>query len=192
MSDTTTVPARRTQAERTASTRARLLDAAIDVLVDLGYARTSTQEIARRAGVSRGAQLHHFPTREALVVAAVEHLVDRRLAEFLTVDRDAAGLELLLEAFSGPLFHAALELWVAARTDSSLHAAVLPLERKVTEALELGGREIYGDRMSPAAFELSIELARGMAVSAILRSPGEEKDMRARLLPVWEKAVTEA
>ncbi len=192
MSDTTTAPPRRTQAERTASTRARLLDAAIDVLVDLGYARTSTQEIARRAGVSRGAQLHHFPTREALVVAAVEHLVERRLAEFLTVDRDGAGLELLLDAFSGPLFHAALELWVAARTDPSLHAAVLPLERKVTEALELGGREIYGDRMSPAAFELSIELARGMAVSAILRTPREEKDMRARLLPVWEKAVTEA
>jgi len=89
VSDTTTAPPRRTQAERTATTRARLLDAAIDVLVDLGYARASTQEIARRAGVSRGAQLHHFPTREALVVAAVEHLVERRLAEFLTVDREA-------------------------------------------------------------------------------------------------------
>ncbi|MFI2533416.1 TetR/AcrR family transcriptional regulator, partial [Rhodococcus erythropolis] len=68
----------RTQAERTAAMRGRLLDAAVESLVELGYARTSTQEIARRAGVSRGTQLHHFPTKESLVVAAVEYLVDKR------------------------------------------------------------------------------------------------------------------
>ncbi|WP_204869639.1 TetR/AcrR family transcriptional regulator [Rhodococcoides corynebacterioides] len=185
-------PARRTQAERTAGTRAKLLDAAIDTLVDVGYSRASTQEIARRAGVSRGAQLHHFPTKEALVVAAVERLVERRLDELVGVHRGGpVGPALLLDAFSGPLFHAALELWVAARTDAALHAAVEPLERRVTEVLQEGGRELYGDSMSPAAFDLSIELARGMAVSAIFRTPEEEHAMRARLLPEWERAVTE-
>ncbi|MGB3773111.1 MAG: TetR/AcrR family transcriptional regulator [Rhodococcus sp. (in: high G+C Gram-positive bacteria)] len=181
---------RRTQAERTAGTRAKLLDAAIDTLVDVGYSRASTQEIARRAGVSRGAQLHHFPTKETLVVAAVERLVERRLDEILGVDRDEpAGPALLLDAFSGPLFYAALELWVAARTDAALHAAVEPLERRVTEVLQRGGRDLYGDSMSPAGLELSIELARGMAVSAIFRTSEEERDMRTRLLPEWERAV---
>lgn len=187
MTETT---ARRTQAERTAGTRAKLLDAAIDTLVDVGYSRASTQEIARRAGVSRGAQLHHFPTKEALVVAAVDHLVERRLDEVLGAQRDRpVGPELLLEAFSGPLFHAALELWVAARTDGALHAAVEPLERRVTEVLQQAGRELYGDSMSPEVFELSIELARGMAVSAIFRTPEEEQTMRSRLMPEWERRV---
>lgn len=183
-------PVRRTQAERTAGTRATLLDAAIATLVDVGYSRASTQEIARRAGVSRGAQLHHFPTKETLVVAAVERLVERRLEEIVGSDRDGpVGPALLLEAFSGPLFHAALELWVAARTDRALHAAMEPLERRVTEVLQDGGRQIFGDRMSPVALELSIELARGMAVSAIFRTPEEEREMRERVLPEWERAV---
>lgn len=184
------VPVRRTQADRTAETRGKLLDAAVDTLVELGYSRASTQEIARRAGVSRGAQLHHFPTKESLVVAAVEHLVERRLDEILGARRDKApGPDLLLDAFSGPLFDAALELWVAARTDASLHEKVEPLERRVADALQLGGRELYGDTMSPAALDLSIELARGLAVSAIFRTPEEEREMRARLLPVWEAMV---
>ncbi len=149
MTDTTAgVP--RTQAQRTAATRTKLLDAAVDSLVESGYAGTSTQGIAKRAGVSRGAQLHHFPTKETLVVAAVAHLVDKRLVEILEThppEPDDA-LETLFDAFVGPLFDAALELWVAARTDPALHEAMIPLERKVSDALHVGCLEIMGDRMS--------------------------------------------
>src|SRR6185369_6387055 len=81
---------RRTQAERSATTRARLLDATIACLHDLGYAGTSTPEIARRAGLSRGAQLHHFPTKAELVTSAVEHLFLRRRDEFLQAFHDRA------------------------------------------------------------------------------------------------------
>jgi AcrR family transcriptional regulator len=180
----------RTQAQRTAATRAKLLDAAVESLVELGYARTSTQGIARRAGVSRGAQLHHFPTKESLVVAAVEHLVDKRLTEILETKPDPdRGIEILIEAFSGPLFHAALELWVAARTESSLHEAMIPLERKVSDALHTGSLAIMGDRLSPDAIDLSIELARGFAVSALMRSPESDREFRERLLPVWKALV---
>src|SRR5436190_7809532 len=76
------VPVRRSNAERSAATQARLLDATIECLVERGWAGTSTTEIVRRAGVSRGAQVHHYPTKEDLVLAAVEHLVDRRTREF--------------------------------------------------------------------------------------------------------------
>ncbi|OZE81868.1 TetR family transcriptional regulator [Rhodococcus sp. 15-649-1-2] len=192
MTQSTELTERRTQAERTAGTQAKLLDAAIECLVELGFARTSTQEIARRAGVSRGAQLHHFPTKEALFTAAVGHLVDKRLAEILAAKPDRErGVEVLSEAFSGPLFYAALELWVAARTDAALHEAMLPLERKVSEALMGGASIVMGSRMSTESIELSIELARGLAVSALFRSPDADAALRSRLLPAWEQKVME-
>ncbi|OZD05014.1 TetR family transcriptional regulator [Rhodococcus sp. 06-235-1A] len=181
---------RRTQAERTAGTRAKLLDAAIDCLVELGFAKTSTQEIARRAGVSRGAQLHHFPSKESLVIAAVEHLVDRRLSEILEAEPDPGrGPEILADAFSGPLFYAALELWVAARTDPALHEAMIPLERRVAEAIQGGAQIVMGSRMSPESIELSVELARGLAVSALFRTPEADAQLRERLLPIWSDKV---
>lgn len=184
---------RRTQAERTAGTRAKLLDGAIDCLVELGFAKTSTQEIARRAGVSRGAQLHHFPTKESLLIAAVEHLVDRRLSEILEAEPDPErGPEILADAFSGPLFHAALELWVAARTDPALHEAMIPLERRVAEAIQGGAQIVMGSRMSPESIELSVELARGLAVSALFRTPEADAQLRGRLLPIWSEKVMDA
>src|SRR3954469_995273 len=73
---------RRSNAERSASTQNRLLDATIECLIERGWAGTSTTEIVRRAGVSRGAQGHPFPSKEALVLAAVEHLLTRRIREF--------------------------------------------------------------------------------------------------------------
>ncbi|MBY6410855.1 TetR/AcrR family transcriptional regulator [Rhodococcus sp. BP-252] len=190
MTHSTEAPPRRTQAERAAGTQAKLLDAAIDCLVELGFAKTSTQEIARRAGVSRGAQLHHFPTKEALVTAAVGHLVDKRLAEILATEPDPErGLEVLSDAFSGPLFYAALELWVAARTDPALHAAMVPLERRVSDAIMGGATAIMGSRMTRESIELSVELARGLAVSALFRTPESDATLRARLLPAWEDKV---
>lgn len=63
--------------------RERLLDATIDCLVELGHARTSTVEVTERAGVSRGAMLHHFPSRADLMAAAVDRLASRRIAEFV-------------------------------------------------------------------------------------------------------------
>nr|WP_296764493.1 TetR/AcrR family transcriptional regulator [Rhodococcus sp. (in: high G+C Gram-positive bacteria)] len=192
MTQSTEVPERRTQAERTAGTQAKLLDAAIECLVELGFAKTSTQEIARRAGVSRGAQLHHFPTKESLVTAAVEYLVDKRLEEILAANPDPErGVEVLSEAFSGPLFYAALELWVAARTDPALHEAMVPLERKVSEAIMGGATAIMGSRMSTESIELSVELARGLAVSALFRTPDADAALRTRLLPAWEQKVME-
>jgi AcrR family transcriptional regulator len=170
-----------------------LLDAAVECLVELGFAKTSTQEIARRAGVSRGAQLHHFPTKETLVTAAVEHLVDRRLSEILEAEPDPErGPEILADAFSGPLFYAALELWVAARTDPALHEAMVPLERRVAEAIQSGAQIVMGSRMSTESIELSVELARGLAVSALFRTPEADAKLRDRLLPVWSEKVMDS
>ena len=74
--------AMRAAQKRSVATRAALLDAAIECLVKRGYAATTTIETARRAGVSRGAELHHFPSKAELLTTAVDHLFDRRRAEF--------------------------------------------------------------------------------------------------------------
>lgn len=127
--------------ERSLATRTALLDAAIECLVDRGYAATTTIETARRAGVSRGAQLHHFPTKAQLLATAVEHLFDRRRSEFLQAfaevdphaERLDAAIDLLWSMFQGPAFVAWTELWMAARTDPELAASVVAVERRFTD-----------------------------------------------------------
>ena len=153
----TTAAARRTQAERRASMRARLLDATIDCLSRLGYSRTTTTEVAERAGVSRGAQLHHFPTKAELVTNAVERLFERRHAEFVRAmaglpagaDRPAAAIDLLWSTVSGPPFHAWLELAVAARTDPELAPSVRALTRRFVEAIERTLPELFPPPTTP-------------------------------------------
>ncbi len=142
---------RRTQAERSASTRGRLLDATITCIHELGYARTTTTEIAARASVSRGAQLHHFPTKSELVIAAVEHLFQRRNDEFVRaigrlpagIERAAAAIDLLWSMVSGPLFDAWLELTIAARTDPDLRARVATLNERFTDAVRRTFLELF-------------------------------------------------
>lgn len=76
-------PARgpRTQQQRREETRRALLDAAVESLIEVGFARTTTLEVQRRADVSRGALLHHFPSKAELLVAAVDHLAEMRAKE---------------------------------------------------------------------------------------------------------------
>jgi AcrR family transcriptional regulator len=137
--------------ERSVATRAALLDAAIECLVERGYAATTTIETARRAGVSRGAQLHHFPTKAELLAEAVEHLFDRRRDELVgafeaihpKADRLDAALDLLWSMFQGPAFVAWTELWVAARTDPELAAKVLDVERRFTDETRTMFAELF-------------------------------------------------
>ena len=171
---------RRTQAERSATTRARLLDATIECLHDLGYARTSTPEIARRAGLSRGAQLHHFPTKAELVTSAVEHLFARRREEFLRAfreradDRDPtdAAIDILWSMVSGPTFYVWLELTVAARTDAELRAPVAALTERLAGVVEGTFRELFPPPTTPNPFydvapRFAFALLDGLAVERI-------------------------
>lgn len=168
---------RRTQADRSASTRARLLDATIECLQELGYGRTSTPEIARRAGLSRGAQLHHFPTRTELVTSAVEHLFLRRHQEFLQAfaridadaDRAVAAIEILWSMVSGPTFLAWLELAVAARTDPELREPFRATTDRLIDTVERTFRELFPAPATPNPFydiapRFAFSLLEGLAL----------------------------
>ena len=122
-------PKRRTQAERRAATRTALLDAAIDCLVEYGYAKTTTRRIAERAGVTPGALQHHFASKAALLGELVGYIrvktISEVFAEGVPSTRSARKRhELLLDRmwriYRGPLFTALIELAIGARTDTEL------------------------------------------------------------------------
>jgi AcrR family transcriptional regulator len=197
-------PRRRTQEERSTATRTKLLDATIDCLIELGYADTTTTVIAERAGVSRGAQLHHFPTKAQLVAAAVEHLSSRigtnlqeeaaKLPE--SQDRVSAALELLWSRFSAPLFPAYLELLVASRTDDELRASLQQVEDKLRLAILKQCREIFGESATAEpgyarTIELTLYVMQGMAFEqAVGAGPARNRKRRQReILDIWKRTV---
>lgn len=188
------------QEERARVMRQRLLDATVDCLVERGWSGTSTTLVSQRAGVSRGAQLHHFPTKEALVIAAVEHLSDRRGAELAEAARDLPGgrrrtsavLEMFADHFTSPVFTAALELWVAARTDPALHAAVEPLEQRVGRLAHRIAVEALGvDESKPRVRELvqaTLDLTRGLGLANTI---SDDTARRERILAAWAHTLDE-
>ena len=122
--------------------RARLLDATVDCLVAGGYAELSTNDVVRRAGVSRGALAHHFPTKAELVAAAGTRLIEQRAADFRATFRAlparkrtvAQALDLLWSYYEGPPFAALLELIVAARTNPDLRAVLADGPDQIADA----------------------------------------------------------
>ncbi len=172
---------RRTQAERSAATQTRVLDAAIEVLLERGYSGLSTARVAERAGLSRGALLHQYPTKEALVVAAVGHVAQRWGRELrgaaATLPRGGARIHqahrLLWSALSGDLFYSALELWVAARTDPALRETLLPLERTFIREARVLAAELYGEDLCEhprcrEAVDIVLATMRGAALARVL------------------------
>jgi AcrR family transcriptional regulator len=186
----TSRPPRRSNADRSAATRLKLLDATIESLSDLGWARTTTTEVVRRAGVSRGAQVHHFPTKEDLVLAAVYHLLERRSEEFaeafaeLPAERrsPAAAIRILHERCFGPSFDAWLELALAARTDPTLHERFIAVETRFWTATTEAFRELFpeltggGDDDVRIGLQLTFALLDGLAVQRLTDADPKELD----------------
>ena len=194
-------PARVPQEERTRAMRQRLLEATVECLVEHGWSGTSTTLVSQRAGVSRGAQLHHFPTKNALVVAAVEHLTDVRRAELAAAARalptgprrTRAVLQMLADHFTSPVFTAALELWVAARSDETLLAAVSPLEQRVGRETHRLTVELLGaDESRPGVRELvqaTLDLVRGLGLANTIT---DDARRRRRILDQWAVTLDDA
>jgi AcrR family transcriptional regulator len=192
-------PATRTpQQQRSRATQTRLLEATVECLVEYGWSGTTTTVVAARAGVSRGAQLHHYPTKTALVTAAVQHLAERRADE---IRAEAAALpggarvdrviDMLAAAFTSPLYVAALEVWVAARTDDDLREALVPLEARVgREMHQLTVELLRVNEREPdvrEAVQATLDLLRGLGVANLLSDDGAR---RTALLAVWKRHLT--
>jgi AcrR family transcriptional regulator len=195
------VPTRQTQADRSRQTRRKLMEATVECLVELGWTGTTTVVVAERAGVSRGAQLHHFRTRGELVSAAVEYVGAQRARDMLTraeqlretADRTTAVVEFIADFFIGSQFAAALELWVAARTDPELKELVVPLEARLgRECHRIAVTLLDADESRPGvreAVQATLDLARGLALANQLTDDGPR---RRRILRQWSRMLETA
>jgi AcrR family transcriptional regulator len=195
-----TVRRHRTQAERSEHTRELLLDATIECLVELGYARTTVHEICLRAGLSRGAQQHHFTTKAELMASAMQHLFARLSQEMIAATerlppgprRLTEGIDLLWQAYSGTLSTAAMELWVAARTDPELREVLLPVDRVLGHTTLEFYRHAVGDAVDEQHLErllmLTVNVIRGLALDAMM---GGDPKRRSALLGEWKRVVVE-
>lgn len=122
------------QAQKSASTRKLIVEAALQCLIKYGYSQTTTPRIADEAGLSRGAMMHHFSNRLTVIQAAIEHLHAKRLRAFRravsSLPENQPHLHDALAAYWGhvthPLFVAFHELAVAARTDKDLEKILKP------------------------------------------------------------------
>jgi AcrR family transcriptional regulator len=195
-----TAPARTPQQARAKLTQRRLMEATVECLAERGWAGTTTTVVAQRAGVSRGGQLFHFPTKAALVLAAVAYLSERR-AEDLRAEADVLRgesrearvsrvVDLLAAAFTGPLFVAALELWVAARTDAELRRALVPLEARIGREMHRLAVSLLGaDETRPGvrpAVQATLDLLRGLGVANLLTDDTRRRDA---LLGEWKRQL---
>jgi AcrR family transcriptional regulator len=177
----------------------RLLDATVEALVEKGYGGTTTLEVQQRAGVSRGALLHHYTSRSELMLAAVEHLLRERLAALSALASSRPpkkarvdwAVKVLWDTFEGPLFTAALELWLAARNDAELLAALVPQERELGRAIREQAAELFGPAAAVPAFgealEILLDAMRGAAARSVLRTRRND----ARLLASWTRLMHE-
>ena len=169
---------RRTQEERSAETRGRLLDATIESLQEVGYAGTTMRRVAELAGVSQGAQTHHFPYRVDLVCAAIEQLASRRVDALRASMQGLSGsvarrtgtlLDLLWADFSGPVFTVFVKLWVAAADDAELYARLVPVERAMARSVSEFTTELAAE-IPPLAgagprMVVVLDTMRGLALS---------------------------
>ena len=180
---------RPTQEQRTDAMRARLLEATLELIAEEGWAQTSTQKICKRAGVSRGAQTHHFPTKNSLLIAAVREIVARYQKELDALEDDPSGPTRNLEdvfdflwgaCFEGNLLNSWMEVMVAARTDDALQPAVRQTDAKAIRSMRAIGDACPAETSiaqvsSADLIELTVYLLRGMVVQTGVHPDKVEK-----------------
>ncbi|MFG3052391.1 TetR/AcrR family transcriptional regulator [Kitasatospora sp. NPDC048239] len=191
--------ARTPQQDRSRATRRRLLAAAVDCLAEVGWNGSTVAAVAERAGVSRGAAQHHFPTREDLFTAAVEHVTTERLAAVRAhadelpaagPDRTEAVVDMIVRLYTGPLFRAALHLWTAAATEDPLRERIIALEGHVGREAHRAAVEFLGaDETTPGVREsvqATLDLARGLGLANLLT---DDSARRAGVIRQWASVL---
>ncbi|MFC8197391.1 TetR/AcrR family transcriptional regulator [Streptomyces sp. NPDC060006] len=194
-----TPPAERVpKQDRSRATRQRLLEAAVACLAERGWAGSTVSVVAERAGVSRGAAQHHFPTREDLFTAAVEYVAEERSTALRALfpegatDRRAV-VAALVDLYTGPLFRAALHLWVAASNEDQLRPRVTELEGRVgRETHHIAVELLRADESRPGVRETVqgfLDMSRGLGLANLLTDDTARRD---RVVAQWAQILDRA
>jgi AcrR family transcriptional regulator len=197
-------PPRRTQEERRLGTIDKLLRAATEALIEQGYAGATVQEICARAGVSQGGMFRHFPTREAVLVAAAEDVGRRLLTRYRREleaqpakghERLAAAIRLVRDQCRSRLNRAWFELAVAARTNPGLRKALRPIGERYYADIERLARQLHPELASalgprfPVLVDTVIAVFDGEVMHhAVVRKPAVE-EARLELLASFARLL---
>jgi AcrR family transcriptional regulator len=177
-----------TRAQQRAATRQSIIEATIECLMEDGYAVLTTRRVAERAGIAQSTVMHHFETREALLVDAVtqvalrlaEQALDRiDFADLRVPERRAAVLDEAWLEFTSPQALAAAQLWSAVWTEPDLAPVLRELEERLTGIIVSTAHALFpeqaADRRLPALLDAAVSLIRGLVLA----------------IPVWgHEAVT--
>ncbi|MCX4098969.1 TetR/AcrR family transcriptional regulator [Nocardia sp. alder85J] len=190
--------------DRSRATRQRLLEATIDCLAELGWAAATVAVVAERAGVSRGAAQHHFPTREELITAALEYMFDTRIVQSRTeaatlgaiaegADRTHAVVVSLVESYTGTIFKAALQVWTHAAADPALRERIVPLEAhfgRVSHRMAVAALGVDdSDPVTHHLVQATLDLARGLGLADVLT---DDSARRKAIVAQWATTLHEA
>ncbi|MFB7055691.1 TetR/AcrR family transcriptional regulator [Streptomyces vinaceus] len=183
---------------RSRVTRRHLLEAAVACLAEQGWAGSTVSVVAERAGVSRGAAQYHFPTREDLFTAAVAYVSEERYAALRDLFQAGpaarpAVVEAIVDLYTGALFRAALQLWVAASNEEQLRPQVTELEARVGRETHRIAVELLGaDESVPGVRETVqglLDMARGLGLANVLT---DDTARRARVVAQWSRILDAA
>jgi len=198
------VHVRRTNAERSATTRGKLIDAAIDILYRSGHAAATTIEVAKRARVSRGAMLHQFPTRVDMLLAVARHIIEEqkrhrreRLGGEPGLKRFHAAADVSWEVHSHPGAIALLEILMASRNDRDLRKGLAPFVAdwmemrhaaavRMAEDLNVSETPVFETLV---AFQQAV--LRGLAIELMFLNNPQTIDQARRLLAEYTEFFAE-
>ncbi|MET9875043.1 TetR/AcrR family transcriptional regulator [Actinacidiphila glaucinigra] len=191
--------ARTPKQDRSRATRQRLLEAAVACLAERGWAGSTVTVVAERAGVSRGAAQHHFPTREDLFTGAIEFVAEQWLVALREhahalpregVPRTHAVVGMVVDLYTGPIFRAALHLWVAAANEEQLRPRVTALESRIgREAHRLAVEMLDADEAVTGVRETvqaTLDMARGLGLANLL---SDDSARRTGIVREWSAVL---
>jgi AcrR family transcriptional regulator len=171
-------PRRMTRAQQRVATRQAILEATVTCLIEDGYSQLATRRIAERAQIAQSTLMHHFPTRETLLIEAVTHLAMRmaeqaldsvELTNLQSPDRREAVLDQGWAEFTSPPALAAASMWAAAWAEPDLAPTLRGIEERLTgiilDAVGAFLPDVADDPRLPALLDAVVALIRGLVMA---------------------------
>lgn len=190
------------QAEKSSMTRSAILEATIQCLLELGYANTTTALIANYAGVSRGAMMHHFPSRISVMRAVIDYLHVLRLQEYrdlmsdiddpqskLTDKAIRESVEAAWRYVNLPSFLAYQEMLAASRTDGELRQIIEPVEKDFEKQFLDTVKAVFPHWQNLARLEGAHDMVQFLMKGMALSHMSVRKNARAKRVMTYLTAI---